>query len=68
MNRTEINLLNDADLNREIIHARNRRDAFAAGREPADVMRNLRLLLDEQNRRRDARRSFRNASQDETSA
>jgi hypothetical protein len=44
-----------ADLNRRVAHLRNKRDAFAAGREPADVMVALGRALDELARRRSAR-------------
>lgn len=49
------NDLTDRELEREIAHARNRRDAYAAGREPAEVMAELRALLDMQAARRRAR-------------
>jgi hypothetical protein len=54
----DIRTLTGDELGREIAHARNRRDAFAAGREPAEVLTALRELLDEQTRRREARRQY----------
>jgi hypothetical protein len=48
--------VDDNDLARGIAHARNKRDAFAIGREPEPVARHLRDLLFEQNRRAHARR------------
>lgn len=53
--------LTDDELARAVVASRNRRDAFAAGREPADALTNLRRLLDEQARRRAERRAARNA-------
>lgn len=49
------NLTND-ELARELIHARNRRDAYAEGREPTSVLLAVRRLLTEQSRRRAARK------------
>jgi hypothetical protein len=54
--------LSNADLNRAIAGARSKRDAFAAGREPAEVVTRLNALLREQARRRakSERRAARN--------
>lgn len=40
------------ELNRAIAHARNKRDAYSAGREPQETMVELHALLSEQARRR----------------
>ena len=48
--------MTDRELARAIAHARNRRDAFAEGRDPRRVRTHLRRLLDEQARRRAERR------------
>ena len=57
MTMKQLAAMSGSDLNREIAHARNKRDAFSAGREPQAVMRHLRRLLDEQIRRRQTRRA-----------
>jgi hypothetical protein len=56
MNPEALRNLTADDLAREVAHARNQRDAFAEGRVPGGVLANLRALLDEQARRRHARK------------
>lgn len=40
------------ELNRALASARNKRDAFPAGREPREILHRIRVIQDEQNRRR----------------
>ena len=51
--------MTDDELARAIALARNRRDAYAEGREPADVLAAVSALLAEQEGRRQARRARR---------
>ncbi len=44
--------MTDEELARAIVQARNRRDAYAHGRAPERVLRELRMLLNEQTLRR----------------
>lgn len=53
--RLNLSSLTDSELSRELAHARNRRDAYAAGREPFEVTSALRDILSEQDRRRGER-------------
>lgn len=57
--RQTLNDYTDDELARAIIHARNKRDAFAQGREPQEVMHNLRMLEQEATDRRELRRTMR---------
>lgn len=49
--------LGDRDLGRALAHARNRRDAYTLGREPAEVLDLLARLTREQEARRLMRRA-----------
>ena len=62
MTKQAIRSLTNNELQRELAHARNKRDAFSMGNEPAEVMRHLRDLLDEQDRRRSWRQAERYAA------
>lgn len=52
MSRYRYRDMTNDELYRALAHARNRRDAYAEGREPQEVLTELRRLLDEQERRR----------------
>ena len=60
--------LDAAELGRAIASARNKRDAYAEGREPAWVKSELAALLAEQDRRRMVRRTRREAAEREAAA
>lgn len=53
--QTRLAALSNADLARALATARNRRDAYAIGREPEAVRTAVRELVREQARRRTAR-------------
>jgi hypothetical protein len=52
MNHVELSGLSLHQLNRMLVHARNKRDAFPVGREPERVLRDVRMLITEINNRR----------------
>jgi hypothetical protein len=55
MSTNDLKDLTNRELNADIAHARNARDAYAAGKEPQEVLQRLSSLLTEQARRRDER-------------
>jgi hypothetical protein len=57
--KSQLHSLTNDELYRELAHARNRRDAFSFGREPSEVLSAVKQLIDEQTRRREARRAAR---------